>query len=77
MENDRKCKGGMKFKVGQRVLISENFSKLHFVSRVATVIIVDDKPREVFPYLLRLSNGFEVWFMERELVACQRSAQVI
>lgn len=67
----------MKYKMGQRVLISENFSKLHCVSRVATVIIVDDKPREVFPYLLRLSNGREVWFMTRELSPMKTSANVV
>lgn len=67
----------MKYKMGQRVLIDENFSKLRYVSRIATVIIVDDRPRKIFPYLLRLSNGQEVWFMPHELSPMKTSANVV
>lgn len=70
----------MKFKVGQRVQIPKiqnRFWNYCGSDKTATVVKVDAKSDDPFPYLLRLSDGHEVWFMERELVACQRSAQVI
>jgi len=67
----------MKFKVGQRVLVENGFACVCDISRIATVVIVDDEPREAFPYLLRLSNGHEVWFPRNGLEACQSSARVI
>lgn len=67
----------MKFKVGQRVQIPSRFWGYYGADKIATVVKVDAKPDDPFPYLLRLSGGNKVWFMERELVACQRSAQVI
>ena len=67
----------MKFKVGQRVQIPSRFWGYYGADEIATVIKVDVKSDDPFPYLLRLSNGHKVWFMERELVACQCSAQVI
>ena len=67
----------MKFKVGQRVQIPSRFWGCCGADEIATVIKVDAKANDPFPYLLRLSSGHDVWFMERELVACQRSAQVI
>lgn len=67
----------MKFKVGQRVQIPSRFWNYYESGKTATVVKVDVKSDDPFPYLLRLSGGHEVWFMERELVACQRSAQVI
>ena len=67
----------MKFKVGQRVQIPSRFWVYCGSDKTATVVKVDVKCDDSFPYLLRLSNGLEVWFMEKELVACQRSAQVI
>ena len=67
----------MKFKVGQRVQIPSQFWGYCDSDKIATVIKVDVKSDDPFPYLLRLSDGHEVWFMERELVNCQRSAQVI
>ena len=67
----------MKFKVGQRVQIPNRFWVYCGADKTATVIKVDVKSDDPFPYLLRLSNGYEFWFTERELVACQRSAQVI
>lgn len=67
----------MKFKVGQRVQIPSRFWGYYGADKIATVIKVDVKSDDPFPYLLRLSGGHEVWFMERELVAYQRSARVI
>ena len=67
----------MKFKVGQRVQIPSRFWNYCESNKTATVVKVDVICDDPFPYLLRLSNGYEVWFMERNLVACQRSAQVI
>ena len=67
----------MKFKVGQRVQIPNWFWNYCGADKTAKVVRVDVKPDNHFPYLLRLSDGHEVWFMERELVACQRSAQGI
>lgn len=70
----------MKFKVGQRVQIPRipsRFWNYCGADKTATVVEVDVKCDNSFPYLLRLSDGHEVWFMERELVARQRSAQVI
>ena len=64
----------MKFKVGQRVQIPED---IHGDKETAIIIKIDTRPNDPFPYLLRLSNGSNIWFMERELVACQRSARVI
>ena len=67
----------MKFKVGQRVQIPSRFWNYYKSNKIATVVKVDAKPDDPFPYLLRLSEGHDVWFMEDELIACQRSAQVI
>ena len=68
----------MKFKVGQHVqIIADRFWNYCGADKTATVVKVDAKSDDPFPYLLLLSDGHEVWFMERELVACQRSAQVI
>ena len=67
----------MKFKVGQRVQIPNWFWNYCGSDKTATVVKVDAKSDDPFPYLLRLSDGHEVWVMERELVAWQRSAQVI
>lgn len=67
----------MKFKVGQRVQIQNRFWNYYGSDKTATVVKVDVKSDDPFPYLLHLSDGHEVWFMERELVACQRSARVI
>ena len=67
----------MKFKVGQRVQIPSRFWGYCGADRIAAVVKVDVKSDDPFPYLLRLSGGHEVWFMEQDLVACQSSAQVI
>ena len=67
----------MKFKVGQSVEIQSRFGGYCGADKTATVVKVDVKSDDPFPYLLRLSGGHEVWFMERELVACQRSARLI
>ena len=67
----------MKFKVGQRVQIPSQFWGYCGADKIATVIEVDAKHNDPFPYLLCLSSGHNVWFMERELVACQSSARVI
>lgn len=67
----------MKFKVGQRVQIPSRFWGYCGADKIATVIKVDAKSSDPFPYLLRLSGGHDVWFMERELVVCQDSARVI
>lgn len=67
----------MKFKVGQRVQIPSRFWNYRGADKTAKVVKVDVKCDDPFPYLLRLSNGYEFWFMERELVACQRSARLI
>lgn len=64
----------MKFKVGQCVQIPEN---IHGDKETAKIIKIDTRPNDPFPYLLRLSNGCDIWFMESELVACQSSARVI
>ena len=67
----------MKFKVGQRVQIPSRFWGYYGSDKTAKVVKVDAKSDDPFPYLLRLSDGHEVWFMERELVARQRSARLI
>lgn len=68
----------MKFKVGQRVqIIANRFWNYCGADKTAKVVKVDAKSDDPFPYLLRLSDGHEVWFMERDLVACQRSARLI
>ena len=46
----------MKFKVGQRVQIPSRFWGYYGADKIATVIKVDVKSDDPFPYLLRLSR---------------------
>jgi len=66
----------MMLKVGETVKIDVDMAERFNVSFIATVKQVDENDKD-FTYLLRLSDGRDIWFMNEDVIPAKALSKVV